>query len=75
MTSMAPVSSTHRRCPAVYREAVFGDLRSAPQICPEVVRSIFVTFGTSFKYSNVSFYFFNVQNSRYAHLFAGERRL
>ena len=57
MTSVAPVSSTHRRCPAVCREVVFGDLRSAPQMCPEVVRSMFVTFGTS--YLNIPMYRFN----------------
>jgi hypothetical protein len=34
------VIDSHRRCSAACRKAVFGDLRSAPQICPEVVRSI-----------------------------------
>ena len=36
--------STHRRRPAVCREAVFADFSSSPQIFPEGVRSIFVMF-------------------------------
>ena len=49
MTSVAPVSSTHNRCPrAVCREAVFGDLRRLPQIYHGHVRTIFVTFRAYF---------------------------
>jgi hypothetical protein len=44
VTLGSPVSSTHRRFPAVCREAVFGDLRRPPQIYHGYVRTIFVTF-------------------------------
>ena len=53
---MAPVSSTHRRCPAVCREAVFGDLRRPPQIYHGHVRTIFVTFRAYFKYLAVEIF-------------------
>ena len=48
------VIDSPRRCPAVCREAVFGDLRRPPQIYHGHVRSIFVIFRTSFDFLSSS---------------------
>ena len=59
---MTPVSSTHRRCPAVCREAVFGEFPRAPQSFHRDKRPGNEVLGVPANYCSARFYFYSVQS-------------
>ena len=61
-TSVTPVSSTHRRCPAVCREAVFGEFPRAPQSFHRDKRPGNEVLGVPANYCSAWFYFYSVQS-------------